>query len=636
MTTPAKPLADLGAGLSSKAPPGGAAVGPVGQAERAFTAASTFISGILAINATQFLGAPLKVIDPKFYQAYMAFTKQSFGVLITTMTAWWSPTVVRVSGDESIPKQLARSADGTLQCRFPDRIVLMANHQLYTDWLYLWWVAYTNNMHGAIYIVLKEALRNVPFVGWGAQMYNFIFLARDWEKDQARFRDALQALDNDDPMWLVIFPEGTNLAKETRAASKRWADKQGLQDMKHVLLPRSKGLQFSLQNLRRSTEWLYDVTIGYEGIPEGQYGQDIFTLRSSMFEGRPPKSVNMHFRRFRISSIPIDNDDAFALWLRNRWREKDYMLEHFARHNKFPSDSLWLTKPNPKPCPARVIETDIRPNRMEEFLAIFAPLTAVGAVLGMAGGGADPKALAEMLQDAAKGKGALTGTRDDNSAQPSKLEKRPASKATAPAKDANKTPAPAQRDMLQEYLAALRPMLDGMPGMSGGPAVGKPTGAAAGKPTGAPSAPAKAKPPTQPARKPPPASSRAPPKAASVISAPVAQKASRPPAPRAASEAPRPAGTGRVGRQKYTIPPARPVTTGAWKGAPKVAKGTSQAGAGAKPVNIDPAVLSQMKGKTPKPVDIDPEMLARMKGKSGEKKPVSVDPSVLAKMKKGM
>jgi hypothetical protein len=84
-----KPLADFGGGISTKSAPENPIPpqhGPVSQTERAFTAASTFLSGIMAISATQFLGAPLKMVDPKFYEAYMAFTKQSFGVLITTMT----------------------------------------------------------------------------------------------------------------------------------------------------------------------------------------------------------------------------------------------------------------------------------------------------------------------------------------------------------------------------------------------------------------------------------------------------------------------------------------------------------------------------------------------------------------------
>lgn len=123
-------------------------------------------------------------------------------------------------------------------------------------------------MHGYIYIILKESLKNVPIIGWGAQFYNFIFLSRKWEQDQNQFKAHLDQLNNpDDPMWLLIFPEGTNLAKGTKEKSAEWAKKTGVQDMKHQLLPRSRGIQFCLQNLRKTTDWLYDCTIGYEGIP---------------------------------------------------------------------------------------------------------------------------------------------------------------------------------------------------------------------------------------------------------------------------------------------------------------------------------------------------------------------------------
>lgn len=123
-------------------------------------------------------------------------------------------------------------------------------------------------MHGRIYIILKEQLKNIPILGWSAQFYNFIFLARKWETDKPRFRRQLNQLsDPKDPMWLLIFPEGTNLSGVTREKSKAWAEKQGVADMKHQLLPRSTGLQFCLQELKQSTNWLYDCTIAYEGVP---------------------------------------------------------------------------------------------------------------------------------------------------------------------------------------------------------------------------------------------------------------------------------------------------------------------------------------------------------------------------------
>lgn len=308
--------------------------------------------------------------------------------------------MVRVSGDSSMVGQMTKKKDGSLQCNFANRMVLMANHQLYTDWLYLWWIAYTNSMHGFIYIILKESLRNIPIIGWSAQFYNFIFLARNWEEDQRTFKKHLGKLNKpNDPMWLIIFPEGTNLSATTREKSKKWAEKNKLQDMKHQLLPRSTGLRFCLNELKDTTEWLYDCTIAYEGVPPGQFGQDIFTLRSTFFEGRPPKSVNMHWRRFHIDSIPIQNTKAFEVWLRNRWREKDYMLEYFNRNNRFPAEDFWKDHLDMDsasshggksirsvPRPAVQIETEVKSGNWNEFVKIFAPITSVMMALTVAYG----------------------------------------------------------------------------------------------------------------------------------------------------------------------------------------------------------------------------------------------------------
>ena len=285
--------------------------------------------------------------------------------------------------------------------RNPKRLKQTLNaHKLYTDWLYLWWIAYTNGMHGFIYIILKESLKNIPVIGWGCQFYNFIFLSRNWETDQHTFQKHLAQLNKpQDPMWLIIFPEGTNMSASTREKSRQWAEKSGLKDMKHQLLPRSTGLRFCLQQLNDTTDWLYDCTIAYEGVPEGQFGQDIFTLQTSFIEGRPPKSVNMHWRRFPIANVPFHNAKAFDVWLRNRWREKDYMLEYFRRNNKFPAEAFWKDQFDANdaassstrsirsaPRPARIIETEVKSGSWNEFIKIFAPITSVITALAVAYG----------------------------------------------------------------------------------------------------------------------------------------------------------------------------------------------------------------------------------------------------------
>ncbi len=46
----------------------------------------------------------------------------------------------------------------------------------------------------------------------------------------------------------------------------------------------------------------------------------------------------MYWRRFSVSSIPIDDPSAFELWLSRVWQEKDDILEYYAQHGRFPAD----------------------------------------------------------------------------------------------------------------------------------------------------------------------------------------------------------------------------------------------------------------------------------------------------------
>lgn len=65
----------------------------------------------------------------------------------------------------------------------------------------------------------------------------------------------------------MIFPEGTNLSDNGRKASAKYAEKTGIKDLRHLMIPRSTGLRFCLENLAGSVDWIYDCTVAYEGIP---------------------------------------------------------------------------------------------------------------------------------------------------------------------------------------------------------------------------------------------------------------------------------------------------------------------------------------------------------------------------------
>ena len=110
----------------------------------------------------------------------------------------------------------------------------------------------------------------------------------------------------------------------------------------------------------------------------GEFGQDYFTLTSSYFQGRPPKSVNLYWRRYAIKDIPLDDPEKFELWLRQRWYEKDALLEQYMSTGRFPGFDLMKGASNDV-SKNGFVETEVRPKHQWEIGNVF----VVPATLGL-------------------------------------------------------------------------------------------------------------------------------------------------------------------------------------------------------------------------------------------------------------
>ena len=44
----------------------------------------------------------------------------------------------------------------------------------------------------------------------------------------------------------------------------------------------------------------------------------------------------MYWRKFALKDIPLDDHDKFDLWLRERWLEKDALMEKYLTTGRFP------------------------------------------------------------------------------------------------------------------------------------------------------------------------------------------------------------------------------------------------------------------------------------------------------------
>ena len=64
-------------------------------------------------------------------------TKELFGLVVNSVTQWFTSTTIRISGDASVRGQLKLTKDGRLETDFPERLILLANHQVRLVWCML-------------------------------------------------------------------------------------------------------------------------------------------------------------------------------------------------------------------------------------------------------------------------------------------------------------------------------------------------------------------------------------------------------------------------------------------------------------------------------------------------------------------
>lgn len=168
----------------------------------------------------------------------------------------------------------------------------------------------------------------------------FIFLSRQWGKDQRILSDYLEQYNacKDENLCLFLFPEGTVPSPNTRPKSKAHAEKMGLKDPRHCLLPHTTGLSFTLAHLGSSITHVHDVTIGYEGVPPGSYPQYTYDLVKTYYHSKAPPRVHMHLRSWPIEKVPYADSETFNSWLQDRWAEKDDLLDTFYTQGSFPSE----------------------------------------------------------------------------------------------------------------------------------------------------------------------------------------------------------------------------------------------------------------------------------------------------------
>ncbi len=203
-------------------------------------------------------------------------------------------------------------------------LLIELNRLLYIAWISTYGFPYP----GQFKAVAKAELSHIPAFGWLLYLSDFIFLKRKWETDRiyitSRLRDLSNFSESGFPLSILIFPEGTRLTPQKLENSQNFARSNGLFVFNKLLYPRFKGFLGLMPIIRSKLDYLVDCTLIFkQGIP---------TI-ADVLKGKADQTVHLHIRKFPVSEIP-EEPDSLKEWLRQKWIEKEKIIESYEKNPK--------------------------------------------------------------------------------------------------------------------------------------------------------------------------------------------------------------------------------------------------------------------------------------------------------------
>ncbi|OIR59146.1 MAG: 1-acylglycerol-3-phosphate acyltransferase [Amphiamblys sp. WSBS2006] len=217
-----------------------------------------------------------------------------------------------------------------------DSFVVISNHQLQTDWIYLYRVFLWLGREETVKIVAKQALRRIPVIGLGMRMFGFVFLERDWRAEKDKYTRRIEELAEKEDFSLLIFPEGTIRTADTIGKARKHVEKTSIEEYKNVLVPRYKGCLAALKAGRQRVCGVIDFSVSYDTVFESDsidYEIGIFPLFTA---GTGPERINIRVDYHPVEEVPVNGETAdgkpvFCDWLHGVFRRKDERIARYRR-----------------------------------------------------------------------------------------------------------------------------------------------------------------------------------------------------------------------------------------------------------------------------------------------------------------
>ncbi|CAN1354779.1 1-acyl-sn-glycerol-3-phosphate acyltransferase 3 [Linum perenne] len=227
--------------------------------------------------------------------------------------------------------------------------LLICNHRSDVDWLVGWVLAQRSGCLGSALAVMKREAKWLPIIGWSMWFSDYVFLARNWAKDEITLKSGLERLvDFPMPFWLALFAEGTRFTQAKLEAAQEFAASRGLPIPRNVLLPRTKGFVSAVTHMRAFVPAIYDCTVA---VPRDQPSPTLVR----MFR-RQSSVINVHIKRHSMQELP-ETADGISQWCKDIFIAKDDMLDKFLTKDTFSDRKRDIGRPK-KPLYVRKIDTN--------------------------------------------------------------------------------------------------------------------------------------------------------------------------------------------------------------------------------------------------------------------------------------
>lgn len=202
------------------------------------------------------------------------------------------------------------------------------NHTYEIDWLIGWMIADRIHLLGNCKAYAKKVIQYVPVLGWCWKFSEFCFLERSFDKDRESINRQVACLaEHPDPMWLLLFPEGTRFTEAKHKASVEFARKNNIAELKHHLIPRTKGFIASLPSMKGKVPALYDIELAFK--PDDPVKPTI----TSMLIGKPV-TAHIYMRRIPLDTLP-QSEKELDLYLKEMFQGKDKLMDSFLKTGDF-------------------------------------------------------------------------------------------------------------------------------------------------------------------------------------------------------------------------------------------------------------------------------------------------------------